>query len=133
MKVIDPKTGKPKWKDVEKAVGDDERGRPLGKRAAERELKKLQGRVDDGTFKPSTVTVHDLGVRWLREHVRPNLKPSTAANYRNTFHVHIDPALGAYRVDQVTDEMISISSRRRSRRVEPPDGSEDPPARSRAV
>jgi integrase len=107
VRVIDPKTGKPKWKDVEKAVGNDSRGKPLSKRAAERMLKDFQGAVDAGTFKPTTLTVHELGVRWLREHVQPNLKPSTAANYRDTFHTHISPALGAYRVDAVSDEMIS--------------------------
>ena len=26
IKVIDPETGKPKWKDVEKGVGNDEQG-----------------------------------------------------------------------------------------------------------
>jgi hypothetical protein len=65
--VIDGRTGKPRWKDVERAVPDETvvvngkvKTRKAGKKAAEEALKSLQGAVDEGRFKPSATTVVEL-------------------------------------------------------------------------
>src|SRR5215467_12353916 len=86
-KVINPDTGEPAWKTIERKARTK-------KREAVEKLKDLQATVDAGTFKPAATSVHELGLRWLREHVQSDLKPSTAANYRQTFHSHVSPALG---------------------------------------
>jgi hypothetical protein len=54
-------------------------------------VKELQREVDDGQYVSSTLTVLELGRRWLREHVQPNLKPGAAANYKSTFYKHVAP------------------------------------------
>lgn len=100
VRVIDEDTGEPRWKQVERKVDG------TLYRDAEAALKDLQGSVDTGQFKPNAATVLELGRRWLSEHVQCDLKPSTAANYKGTFYMHVAPALGAYRVDEVTPEMV---------------------------
>ena len=124
VRVIDEKTGEPKWKQVERRAPDkvDANGkhRPGGYREAEAALKELQGAVDTGQFKPSAATVLELGQQWLREHVQTELKPSTAANYKGTFYAHVAPALGAYRVDEITPEMVrTLLDRKRSAGLRP--------------
>lgn len=124
VRVIDKNTGKPTWKQVERKVPDkvdaNVRRKPGGKREAEEALKELQGAVDIGQFKPNAATVLELGQRWLREHAQRNLKPSTAANYKGTFYTHVSPALGAYRVDEVTPDMIrTLLERKRESGLRP--------------
>ncbi|HEY4897556.1 MAG TPA: site-specific integrase, partial [Solirubrobacteraceae bacterium] len=48
----------------------------------------------------------DLGHRWLREHVQPELKPGAAANYKGTFNRHVAPTLGPLRLDQCKSEQV---------------------------
>ncbi len=74
VKVIDPETGEGRWKQMEKAAGGS-------KRQAERMLRDLQGAAEDGRYVPTSMTVLELGRKWLREHMQPSLKPSAAANY----------------------------------------------------
>ncbi len=97
--VVDPHSGDARWKQVEKAAGSSRRG-------AERMLRGLQGDVDDGRYVPSSITVLELGRKWLFEHVQPNLKPGAAANYRGTFYKHVAPSLGAVRVDDLRPQMV---------------------------
>jgi hypothetical protein len=52
------------------------------------------------------MTVLELGRKWLREHVQPNLKPGAAANYKGTFYKHVSPTLGAVRVDDCKPPMV---------------------------
>ncbi len=52
------------------------------------------------------MTVLELGRKWLREHVQPNLKPGAAANYKGTFYKHVAPTLGAIRVDDCKPQMV---------------------------
>lgn len=99
VQVIDPETGKVRWKQVEKAAGSS-------KRQAQKVLRSLQVDVDDGRYVPSAMTVLELGRKWLREHVQPNLKPSAAANYKGTFYKHVAPTLGAVRVDDCKPAMV---------------------------
>ncbi len=96
---VDPQSGQARWKQIEKAAGGSRRG-------AERMLRGLQGEANDGRFLPSSMTVAELGHRWLSEHVRPNLKPGAAANYQGTFYRHIAPTLGAVRLDDCHPQMI---------------------------
>jgi len=69
-------------------------------------LRALQDDVEEGRYLPSSVTVLELGNRWLSEHVQPNLKPGTAATYRGSFYLHVAPSLGAVRLDDVRPQMI---------------------------
>jgi hypothetical protein len=108
VQIIDPDTGKARWRQVEKAAG-------TSKRQASKLLKDLQNNVDDGAYVPSSMTVLELGQKWLSEHVQPNLKPSAAANYKGTFYKHVAPSLGAMRVDDCREGMVkSLLGRKRS-------------------
>ncbi len=97
--VIDQRDGSSRWRQIEKAAG-------TSRRKAERMLRSLQDDVDDGRYVPSSLTVLQLGQRWISEHVTPNLKPGTAAAYRGSFYQHIAPALGANRLDDLHPQMI---------------------------
>jgi integrase len=99
VQVIDADTGEIRWQQVEKAAG-------TSRRKAEKQLRDLQVEVDDGRFVPTTMTVLELGRKWLREHVQPNLKPGAAANYKGTFYKHVAPALGGVRVDDCKPQMV---------------------------
>ncbi len=104
---VDPLTGASSWRQVEKAAG-------RSRRAAERILRGLQEDVDDGRYVPASMSVLELGRKWLNEHVAPNLKPGAAANYRGTFYLHVAPTLGAVRVDDIRPQMIrALLSRKR--------------------
>jgi integrase len=98
--VVDPHSGRSRWKQVEKAAG-------TSRRRAQRMLRALQGEVDSGRFMPSSTTVAELGHRWLSEHAQANLKPGAAADYRSTFYGHVAPVLGAVRLDDCSPQMIS--------------------------
>jgi integrase len=97
--MVDPHSGLARWKQVEKAAGPSRRG-------AQRMLRGLQGEAEDGRFLPSSMTVAELGRKWLYEHVRANLKPSAAASYEGTFYRHVAPSLGAVRLDDCRPQMI---------------------------
>lgn len=106
--VVDPGSGRSRWKQIEKAVGSS-------RRQAEAALRALQSEVADGRFLPSSMTVAELGRKWLCEHVQPNLKPGAAANYRGTFYRHVAPTLGARRLDDCTPQLIrALLGRKRS-------------------
>jgi integrase len=89
---VDPKTGKSRWKQVEKAAGSS-------RRSAQRMLRSMQEQVQARRYVPCRATVLELGNRWLTEHVQPNLKPGAVASYRGVFYKHVAPALGHMRVD----------------------------------
>ena len=97
--VVDPETGRSRWRQVEKAAGSS-------MREAQASLRELQGAVHEGRFLPSSMTVAELGRKWLFEHVQPNLKPGAAANYKGSFYRHVAPALGARRLDDCTPQLI---------------------------
>ena len=99
VQVIDSDTGAMRWKLVEKAAGKS-------RRQAEKALRSLQTNVDEGAYVPTQMTVLELGRKWLREHVQPNLKPGAAANYKGTFYRHVAPSLGAVRVDDCKPQMV---------------------------
>jgi integrase len=97
--VVDPHTGRSRWKQVEKAAGSS-------RRRAQLVLRSLQGEVQEGRFLPSAMTVAELGHKWLSEHVAVDLKPGAAADYRGTFYRHVAPALGAVRLDDCSPQMV---------------------------
>ncbi len=97
--VIDQRDGSSRWRQIEKAAG-------TSRRKAEQMLRSLQDEVDGGRYVPSGVTVLQLGNRWLSEHARVNLKPATAAGYRETLYQHVGPALGTTRLDDLNPQMI---------------------------
>ena len=97
--VVDPETGRSRWKQVEKAAG-------ASKRRAQAMLRALQTEVDNGRFLPSSMSVAELGHKWLTEHVEASLKPGAAADYRGTFYRHVAPVLGAVRLDDCAPQMI---------------------------
>ena len=97
--VVDPDTGRSRWKQVEKAAGSS-------MREAQAALRDIQDAVHEGRFLPSSMSVAELGRKWLFEHVQPNLKPGAAANYKGTFYRHVVPALGARRLDDCTPQLI---------------------------
>ncbi len=97
--VVDPGTGRSRWRQVEKAAGSS-------RRRAQATLRALQAEVEQGRFLPSSMTVAELGRKWLCEHVQPNLKPGAAANYRGTFYRHVAPALGGRRLDDCSPQLI---------------------------
>jgi integrase len=99
VQVIGSDTGEIRWQQVEKAAGNS-------RRQAEKTLRELQTAVDEGSYVPSSMTVLELGRKWLREHVQPNLKPSAAANYKGTFYGHVVPSLGAVRVDDCKPQIV---------------------------
>jgi integrase len=99
VQIIDQDAGEVRWQQVEKAAG-------TSRRKAEKTLRDLQTEVDDGRFLPTTMTVLELGRKWLREHVQPNLKPGAAANYKGTFYKHVAPTLGPVRVDDCKPQMV---------------------------
>jgi integrase len=99
VRVIDPETNKPGWKQVEKAAGTN-------RKQASEALKALQKEVDEDTFIPTSMTVLELGRKWLKEHVQPELKPGAAANYKSTFNRHVAPSLGHLRLDACKQEVV---------------------------
>lgn len=99
VRAIDPDTGEIRWKAVEKAAGKS-------RRQAEKALRALQTDVDEGAYVPTQMTVLELGRKWLKGHVQPNLKPGAAANYKGTFYRHVAPTLGAVRVDDCKPQMV---------------------------
>jgi len=105
---IDPQNGEPRWKRIEKAAGPS-------RREAQSMLRELQGDVDHGRFVASSISVLELGRKWLSEHVEPNLKPGSAASYRQTLYRHVAPALGPVRVDDCKAQTVrALLARKRA-------------------
>jgi hypothetical protein len=51
---------------------------------------------------PSVPSLRQYLDRWLRETVRPNLAPSSVANYEFFSNAYINPSLGSKRLDRLT-------------------------------
>lgn len=61
---------------------------------------------------PTVATVCD---RFLREHVKQRCKPSTEADYRRTIELYIKPAIGSFKIVDVTrTDIASLHHKRRS-------------------
>jgi len=94
--------------------------KPGGKREAEEALKSLQGAVDDGQFKPNA---GDRARAWPAMAARACAAQPQALHGRqlqgHVLHA-VSPALGAYRVDEVTPAMIrTLLDRKRESGLRP--------------
>jgi len=61
-----------------------------------------------GPVAPSVPQLSQYLERWLQETVRPNLAPSTVANYEFFSRVYIDPDLGSKRLDRLTVRDVQL-------------------------
>jgi integrase len=100
VKVLDPDTGAMVVKQIERPAGTSEK-------SAKAERKKIQARIDADSYVPSSLTVLELGQRWLREHVQPELKAGAAANYKSTFYKHVVPSLGGFKVEDCQPHLVT--------------------------
>ncbi|MBE7422228.1 MAG: site-specific integrase [Zoogloeaceae bacterium] len=77
------------------------------KKDAEKELRRLLGRVDDGTHvDPSKTTVADWAETWLLDHAAPNVSQRTLEGYRLLLRVHVVPTLGDIPIQKLTAPQI---------------------------
>ena len=80
--------------------------------------------MHDGTFQPVTpIGVEALFDAWDDAAVEAavqqgTLKPSTARSYRSMVRMHLKPAFGAVRSDQLTPQVIARWSRARANDIE---------------
>lgn len=69
--------------------------------AAEAALREVQQEVDRGTYRRIEATAFDAyAARWI-DHVRPTLRPSTAASYEQIARTHLTPYFGAMAVNAI--------------------------------
>lgn len=59
---------------------------------------KLRGRAEQVALLTSRITLGDYLQVWMRDHVRANLAPKTAATYEGFVKLHIGPALGHHQL-----------------------------------
>ena len=55
---------------------------------------------------PAEISVYDYMLFWLDSYCIPNLKPTTVANYRKYLRLHILPAIGKYRLANLSAEQL---------------------------
>lgn len=89
----DPVTGKARRKYV----------RAQSKAKVLRKLRDLQTEVATGKVTTSSSpTVTKWMTTWIDQEIAPRRKPSTTADYRSILRLHITPAIGRRRLDQLT-------------------------------
>jgi integrase len=69
---------------------------------------KLVAAARRGPVAPSVPSLRQYLDRWLRETVRPNLAPSTVANYEFFSKAYINPSLGSKRLDRLTVRDVQL-------------------------
>jgi hypothetical protein len=69
---------------------------------------KLVAAARRGPVAPSVPSLSQYLDRWLRETVRPNLAPSTVANYEFFGKAYINPSLGSKRLDRLTVRDVQL-------------------------
>ena len=69
---------------------------------------KLVAAARRGPVAPSVPSLRQYLDRWLRETVRPNLAPSTVANYEFFSDAYINPSLGSKRLDRLTVRDVQL-------------------------
>jgi integrase len=55
-------------------------------------------------IKDKETSVHDFYKEWLKKYAAVNVKPSTYKNYERIIRLYIDPAIGQYKIRNVTEE-----------------------------
>lgn len=88
-------------------------GQPWTPKSARLEATRLLGEIASGKDpalanrnKKTILTVEELGLRFLAEHVEKKLKAATTYHYRSLIANHITPALGRFRVDELSPEKV---------------------------
>jgi integrase len=73
------------------------------KKEAQRELTRLLGRVDSGTYvEASALTVAEYLDRWLTAHAQHTVSAKTFERYAEIVHKHLAPALGGHRLGRLS-------------------------------
>lgn len=93
----DPGTGK----QIQKSV--------YGKTQAEvrKKLTQYTRQIDEGVYtEPSKMTVSVWLDIWLKEYIQDTVKPFTVKSYETLIRIHINPALGAARLTELTTPAI---------------------------
>lgn len=68
-----------------------------GKKAAQQELRRLLGTVDEGRFvEPSKLSVAEYLERWLEEHAKHNVSGKTFERYTELLRLHAIPVIGRH-------------------------------------
>jgi integrase len=76
------------------------------KKLAHRELEQRIARVNSPLYRGvSTILFSQFAVNW-QERVLPQMKPSTAINYRTIIRKHLNPWLGDVQLSQINPEMV---------------------------
>jgi len=80
----------------------------LGKREAQRELRKLISEIENGEYvEPTTDTVGDMLDRWLDSvEAAASVRPKTLENYRLICDSYLRPFLGQYPIPKVSPAAI---------------------------
>ena len=77
------------------------------KRKAQARLNEILHSLNRGEYRePSSLTVAEYLELWLREYVRPNLRPRTAEGYGTIVRKHVLPSLGHIRLVDLTPRHI---------------------------
>lgn len=77
------------------------------KREAQARLNEILHALNKGDYREkSTLTVAEYLELWLREYVRPNLRPRTAEGYETIVRKHVQPALGHIRLTDLSPRRI---------------------------
>ena len=70
-------------------------------------MRAAQKAADDGIYlEPARYSLSQWLDLWLSEYVQPSCKPLTVSTYRNRITVHIKPALGQIRLQELTPTQI---------------------------
>lgn len=77
------------------------------KKDAERELTRLLGGLEDGTYiEPSKITVAEYLEQWLTDSARHRVSAKTFERYAEIARKHLIPALGATRLAKLSPSLI---------------------------
>lgn len=77
------------------------------KRQAQARLSEILNSLNRGEYRePSALTVAEYLDVWLREYVRPNLRPRTAEGYGTIIRKHVLPSLGHIRLADLSPRHI---------------------------
>lgn len=111
-------TGKEAWEIAIERGRDPVSGRRLRdlhsfhgtRREADRERTRLLNALATGAYaEPSKETVGDYLQRWLRDHARHTVAPQTYERYEQISRLHLQPALGAYRLIELRPKHVAAA------------------------
>lgn len=95
-------------------IGRDEAGKRIQKwdrsfatkKAAKERLTEVLGESQKGTYVPPSKESLTTYMRSWLDGREASLRPSTLHGYRKNFRAHIEPRIGAYKVQQLTPDII---------------------------